>query len=177
MLAQRSDLFISRNLRMTSQALAAARTTQPAMGGRAWTALQTGDEGLKDALSIWLNSTLGLMTRVAYAQTTQQGRATMQVRALSGFPVPNFAEESPAGQEARRVAQERYGELSILPLEPVSYAFRDGNRRLIDEVALEMVGLGQNEEARRIVDYLRGLWCREPAVHGGSPTIMRALGM
>ena len=177
MLAQRSDLFISRNLRMTSQALAAARTTQPAMGGSTWTALRTVDDTVKDALAIWFNSTLGLMTRVSYSQTTQPGRSRLQIRGLSGFPVPNFADESPAGQEARRIAQEWYGRLSTLTLEPVSYALRDENRHLIDEAALEMVGLGQDEEVQRSVAHLRNLWCREPAVHGGSPTIMKALSL
>lgn len=177
MLAQKSDLFISRNLRMTSQALAAARTADTAMGGRAWTALKSDDEGLKDALAIWLNSTLGLIVRVCYAQTTQQGRATMQVKALAGFPVPNFAADTPAGQQARQLAPERYGELAALPLEPISYAFRDGNRHKIDAAALELVGLGGNAAAARALSHLRSLWCREPAVHGGNEAVMKALGL
>ena len=176
MLAQRSDLFISRNLRMTSQALAAARTPQPAMGGSTWTSL-LADAEVKDALAIWLNSTLGLMTRVCYGQTTQAGRSRMQIRGLAGFPVPDFAEDSPAGEQARQVARERYAELVALPLEPVSYAFRDENRHKIDAAALAMVGLGGNTAAAQALAHLRNLWCREPAVHGGSDAIMRALGL
>lgn len=176
MLAQRSDLFISRNLRMTSQALAAARTADLAMGGSTWTALLV-DAGVKDALAIWLNSTLGLLTRVCYGQTTQAGRSRMQIRALAGFPVPDFAAATPAGQQARQLAQERYEELADLSLEPISYAFRDGNRHQIDAAALELVGLGGNAAAARALAHLRSLWCREPAVHGGSEAIMKALGL
>ena len=177
MLDQRSDLFVSRNLRLTSQALAAARTDRLVMGGRAWTALQSNDADVKVALSIWLNSTLALLLRVCYAQTTQPGRATMQIRALSGFPVPDFTTDSDAGQRARTIARQRSDELASLPLEPVSYAFRDSNRHRVDHVALEMLGLGDDVAAIAAVDFLRGQWCREPSVHGGNRAIMRALGI
>ena len=177
MLAQRSDLFISRNLRMTSQALAAARSDTPVMGGRAWTALLSDDHGAKAALSIWLNSTLGLMLRTAYAQTTQQGRATMQIRALAGFPVPDFGADSESGERARAFSQKHFVELSSLPLEPVSYAFRDENRLRIDKAVLEMLGLGQDSDAAQAVASLREHWCREPSVHGGSQKIMEDLGI
>lgn len=177
MLAGKADLFISKTLRTTSQALMAARTAEPAMGGRAWNALQTDDDGLKNALAIWLNSSLGGIIRTCYAQTTQTGRATMQTGGVEGFPVPDFASAGPAGEQARQIARERYAELAALPLEPVSYAFRDENRHRIDAAALAMVGLGGNAAAARALSHLRNLWCREPAVHGGSAAIMRALGL
>ena len=177
MLAQRSDLFISRNLRFTSQALAAARTERLMMGGRAWTALLSDDDDVKAALAIWLNSTPSLMLRTFYAQTTQLGRATMQVRALTGFPVPDFAADSDAGAQARAIAAQHIDELAALELQPASYAFQDANRHRIDAVALAMVGLGENQQANAAVAALRQQWCREPSVHGGNRVIMRALGI
>ena len=175
MSAERSDLFISRTLRMTSQFLSAARTVSPIMGGRAWTALMSEDGGVKAALSLWLNSTLGLMLRTAYAQTTQQGRATMQIKALSGFPVPNFAADNEAGARARATALKHHGNLTGMPLEAVSYAFRDQTRHRIDEAVLEMLGLGGNTAVIQTVADLREHWCREPSVHGGDKRIMGAL--
>ena len=177
MLAQRSDLFISRGLRLTSQALAAARTMEPVMGGSAWNALQCNDDGIKAALAIWLNSTPGLLIRTCYAQTTQQGRATMQIRALAGFPVPDFAADNDAGAQARAIARQHIDELSELELQPASYAFQDTNRRRIDSVALAMVGLGESQPANAAIAALRQQWCREPSVHGGNRAIMRALGI
>ena len=177
MLAQRSDLFISRNLRMTSQALAAARTAQPVMGSSTWTALLSNNGDIKAALAVWLNSTLGLMIRTCYGQTTQPGRARLQIRGLYGFPVPNFAVNSEAGEHARSTAQRHYSGLSMLELQPASYAFRDTNRHRIDSVALEMLGLGENQQAIVAVNTLRNQWCREPAVHGSNNEIMRALGI
>ena len=177
MLAQRGDLFISRTLRMTSQALAAARTNAPMMGGSAWTALVSDDEGVKAALAIWLNATPGLVLRTCYAQTPQPGRARMQVKALAGFPVPDFAAATAAGERARSVARERLAELAALELRPIAYASVDENRKRIDAAALEMVGLDGVPEAARALDFLRAVWCREPTVHGGNRRILRALGL
>ena len=177
MLDARSDLFIARNLRMTSQALAAAVTDKPMMGGNAWTALLSEDNGVKAALAIWLNSTLGAMIITGYGQTTQPGRALMKIRALRGLPVPNFASDSPAGEHARSAAQERFAELAELDLEPLSYAFRDPNRKRIDAVVLDMLGLGGDADVERALDHLRSVWSREPSVHGGTSEITRALGV
>ncbi len=177
MIDQRSDLFISRTLRLTSQALAAARSDRLMMGGRAWTALLSDDDDVKAALVIWLNSTFSLIVRTSYSQTTQPGRATMQVRALAGFPVPDFTADSQAGEQARAIAQQRIGELATLELRPVSYAFQDANRHRIDRVALEMLGLGENQQAIAAVGALRNRWCREPSVHGSNRAIMQALGL
>ena len=177
MLDDRSDLFISRNLRTTSQALAAAKTPDHVMGGRAWTSLICDDDDVKSALLIWCNSTLGLLIRNCYAQTTQQGRATMQVGAISKFPIPDFTEDSPPGEHARTVARDNVEELLALRLKSISYAFQDENRQRIDEVVLEMFGLDGDEVAARTVATIRALLCREPSVHGSSPTIMSALGL
>ena len=177
MIGLRSDLFISRNLRLTSQALAAARTDRLVMGGSTWTALLSEDNDAKSALAIWLNSTLSLMVRTYYAQTTQQGRARLQIRGLYGFPVPDFVSDSEAGGRARAVAREQIRELLTLELQPVSYAFRDTNRHRIDRLALEMLGLSDDAGAIAAVDSLRGQWCREPSVHGGNRAIMQALGI
>ena len=177
MLAQRSDLFISRNLRLTSQALAAARTERLMMGGSSWTALLSDDDGTKSALAIWLNSTLGLMVRTCYAQTTHTGRARLQIRGLAGFPVPDFAADNDAGAQARAIARQHIAELTALELQPASYAFRDANRHRIDAVALAMAGLGENQQAIAAIDALRQQWCREPSVHGGNRALMQALGI
>ena len=177
MIAHKSDLFISRNLGMVSQALSAARTPDPAMGGSTWTALESDDEGVKVALALWLNSTMGLMVRTAYGQTTQQGRSRMQIRALEGLPVPDFAADSKAGERARSVARQRFAGLSVVELQPVSYAFQDERRGEIDDAALAMLGLADEQGARGALAELRRLWCEEPAVHGGNKRIMRALGI
>ena len=101
----------------------------------------------------------------------------MQIRALAGFPVPNFAADNDAGAQALAIAQQHIDELAGLELQPASYAFQDTNRHRIDSVALAMVGLGENQQANAAIQALRQQWCREPAVHGGNRAIMRSLGI
>ena len=177
MLDKRSDLFISRNARMTSQALAAAITSEPVMGGRAWAALLCSDDAVKAALALWFNSTFSAIIRTCYAQTTQPGRATMQINAIGGFPVPDFAADSESGRHARAVAMDNIDSLSHLALKPFSYAFNDNSRHQIDRVVLDMLGLGGNVAAEQGLDWLRYEWCREPSTHGGNAQIMRAVGV
>lgn len=177
MLNQRSNLFVAKNFRMTSQAMAAAMTTSPAMGGNAWAALLSENDAVKAALSIWLNSTLGLALFTCYAHITQPGRALMKIKALEGFPVPDFAADSDAGARARATAARRWAELAGLELEPASYAFRDAHRHRIDAAALELLGLDGHPAAANAVARLRELWCREPSVHGGNQQLMAALSL
>ena len=177
MVARRGDLFVSRTLRMTTQALAAARTDGPAMGGRAWTALLGGDDAVRSALALWLNSTLGLLTRTGYAQTTQPGRATLSIGAIEEFPVPDFAAPTPAGDHARAAASAAFPRLAALDLLPAARAWQDERRREVDLAALDMIGLGGDGAAARALDWLRRAWCREPDVHGGAGAIVRDLGL
>ncbi len=176
MLNRMSNGFVSRNLRMTSQALVAAYTSDICMGGRAWTSLIHPDQSVKQACVMWFNSTLGMLVRLGYAQTTQPGRTTLGVGAMSGLPIPNFAEDSDAGEWARLVADEQFDRLARLQLQPAAYAWRDQNRHEIDHVVLEMLGI-DSPDARRAVKLLRDLWCREPSVHGGNRQIMKDLGI
>lgn len=170
-LAQRSDLFISRTLRMTSQALAAARTNETVMGGRAWAALIANDNAVKSALALWFNSTLGLVLRTGYAQTTQEGRAVLSINAIGAFPVPDFA----ASGHARAVARRQYGRLAERELLPAASAYRDKGRKAIDNAVLDMIGLGEDDGAKAALKWLRDKWCREPAVHGGNRALIEAL--
>ena len=174
--AKRSDLFISRVLGMGSQALAATMTVEPMLGGRAWTSLSHPDKSVKTAAALWLNSTLGMLVRLGYAQTTQPGRATLGVKAMAGLPIPNFAEESESGEWARLVAEDQFDRLAELELQPAAYAWRDENRHEIDWCVLNMLGI-DSPETRSAITQIRELWCREPSVHGGNRKIMKALGI
>ncbi len=175
-LETRSDIFISQDFRFTSQSLGVARTRELCLGIATWVALIHDDHRILDALALWMNSTLGLVLRFAYASTAQLGRARMAIEATRAFPIPNFAEDSDAGERSRLVAGEHFEQLATLELEPAAYAWRDANRHEIDWVVLEMLGI-DSDEARRAVGQIRELWCREPSVHGDNKRIMKALGI
>ena len=176
LVAQRSNWFISRNLRWTSQALAFAHTRNVAHGGRAWNALQNLDDEVGRCLALWNNSVFGGIIRNAYGQTTQAGRATIQVIAIMGLPCPDFGSDTTAGAHARRVASLKFADLSELELEPFAYCFRDENRWRIDDVVAEMIGLDPSDsDVADMLSHYRLMFASEPNVNGRNRGVLGAL--
>ncbi len=177
LVAQRSNWFISRNLRWTSQALAFAHTSNVTHGGRAWNALQNLDDEVGRCLALWNNSVFGGIIRNAYGQTTQAGRATIQVIAIMGLPCPDFGADTAAGAHARWVAGMNFAGLSALELEPFAYCFRDENRWRIDDVVAEMIGLDPSDlDVADMLAHYRLMFASEPNVNGRNRGVLGALG-
>jgi len=158
----RSTLFYARNLRWTSQAILAAVTNYPGMGGRAWTSLQHEDERVCKSFALWANSTLGFLIHWTQGQRTQSGRATTQIKALAMIPCPRLDQlpEFRLEQAART-----FDELSELQLLPACQAHTDEVRKKIDHAVIELIDLHGNKISETI-HTLRWLWCNEPSVHG-----------
>ena len=158
-----STLFYQRNLRWTSQALLAATTAAPAMGGNAWTTLGHNDHRVLKAFSLWANSTLGSLLHWLRGQRTQPGRSLAKIGALKQIPVPLLDRlDAPALDEAARA----FDRLKNKPLLPLCQAHADPVRHDIDLAVVAMLGLP--EWACDVVSELRVLWCREPSVHGNN---------
>ena len=175
-ITMRSQWFLSRNMRWTSQAIAAASTRRLAHGGRAWNAMQGLSDETGQCLALYYNSVFGAIIRNAYGQSTQAGRATIQVGAIPGLPCPAFHADTPEAQRARDIAGQHFDELARLPLEPFAYCFRDANRHRIDSVAAEMLGLDPQAPAiQAMLAHYRTLFAREPNVNGRQKSILAAL--
>ena len=174
MLASQSTLFISRNLRFTSQTLAIAMTRAPCMGGRAWAALILSNNACASAYCLWLNSTLGLMCRWYHGGRQHSGRAVMQLADIKKFPCPVFSAKNTAAKRAVEIATKEFPRLANLMLMPCSFAWRDDNRKEIDAVVLRMLGLDK-EFSESDMQALREAWCREQSVHGDTRQIRAAL--
>lgn len=176
MVQTRSQWFLSRNLRWTSQALAMVRTTKPVHGGRAWNAIQRLEDDIGQCIALYYNSIFGAIVRNAYGQSTQAGRAPIQIGAIAGLPCPNFGGDTPASIHARAVADRHFLELSTKPLQPFAYCFSDKHRHAIDSVVAEMLGLNSDDEAvQELLRHYRGLFTREPSVHGRQRRILKAI--
>ena len=177
LIPSRSKWFISRTLRWTSQATAFASTQNDVHGGRAWNALQDLDDEVGRCLALWNNSVFGGIVRNAYGQTTQAGRATIQVNAIAGLPCPDFGEDTAAGAHARWVAGMNFATLSTLELEPFAYCFQDENRHQIDDVVAEMIGLDPNDpDVADMLSHYRLMFASEPNVNGRNRGVLGALG-
>ena len=177
MAQQRSKFHLSRNISWTSQALSLAYTGQDAHGGSAWNALQGQNEPASKAVALFLNSVFGCLILNAYAKAGQRGpRARLQIKSISSLPCPAFHADTPEAQRARDIAERQFDELSQLPLEPFAYCFRDANRRRIDGVVAEMLGLDPQDDAvQGMLAYYRRLFASEPNVNGRQRAILAAL--
>ena len=165
-----SNLFISKQMRWTSQSLLAARTNRQAMGGNAWAAL-SGQKETKEAFAFWANSTLGMMLYWSEGGKQHLGRNRMQVLALADLPVPNFAEDSEAGEMARKVASEHFP--CKEELQRACLSWQDKARHALDDIVCEMFNL--SADFRTDLAEIRKAWCSEPSVHGNSKIALQIL--
>ena len=176
MLEKRGRWFISRNLRWTSQALAFAHTRNENHGGTSWNAIQEISDGVGRCVALFYNSIFGAIIRQVYGQSTQPGRARLQVGAINGIPCPNFGADTPEARRARDIATARFDSLSELELEPFAYCFRDENRRQIDSAVADALGLNSaDSDVQAMLAYYRLLFAREPNVNGRQKRILAAL--
>ena len=175
MIEHLSQWFISRQPRFTSQALIAVNTSDPIHGGRGWNGLQNLTDSAGVCVALFYNSIFGAMVMRAYGQTPQSGgRASVQIKAMSGLPCPDFSASTSEAQFARTKASWAFTELSSVDLEPLAYCFRDKNRHRIDTAVAEMLGLPPGEETEEMLAYYRWLFASEPNVHANQGAIEKA---
>ena len=174
MLATAGHFHIARNLRMSSQTVALAFTEQASVGGRSWTTLYA-NVGIAEALALYFNSTYGLIVRSGYGQSTHTGRATIQIRAIDGHPVPDFAADTEAGETARRIAHENFDSLRQLKLKRIALSAIDENRAEIDRVVTHMLGIPWDQNTKAMIDSWRKLMCLQPAVNGNNKQTLKIL--
>ena len=174
MLKTAGHFHISRNLRMSAQAIAACYTEEKCMGGRSWTTLYATDEVAK-AIALFLNSVYGLLIRIGYGQSTILGRSPIQVRAIPGHPIPDFAADTPAARHARALAAANFDRLRTLPLKRIALSALDPNRAEIDRVVTQMLGLPADAHTDAMLSEWRRLMCLQPTVHGNTRAVLSQL--
>ena len=174
MLKTAGRFHLSRNLRTSSQAIAACCTEEDCMGGSSWTTLHADDDTAR-AIALFLNSVYGILIRVGYGQPTMLGRSRIQVRAIGGHPVPDFGADTPAARAARSIAAENFDRLRTLPLKRIALCALDENRAEIDRVVTLMLGLPWDIRAESSLDSWRKLMCLQPAVNGNNRQTLATL--
>ena len=165
-----STLLYSRNMRWTAQALIAAKTKVPVLGGRSWTTLQHKDKRVLSAMLIWANSTLGMIAHWTQGQRTHAGRSTTQISALRSIPCPKL---DALNNQILKYAEDQGKLLLRKKLLPACQAHCDPVRIDIDRIVRTMFDLP--EEVHDIMDEVRYLWCREPSIHGQNRRALKLL--
>ena len=174
MRATAGHFHLARNLRMSAQTIALAYTDDECMGGRSWNTIKA-EQGVSEAIAIFLNSTYGLIIRVGYGQSTDLGRSTIQVRAIDNHPIPDFGADTDESRHARSIAVQHFDRLRTLPLKRISLSILDPNREEIDRVATLMLGIPWNDEIKDMLAYWRRLMCLQPVVHANNQETLRVL--
>ena len=176
MVGQRSQWFIKRGMRWTSQATTMAHTRELVHGGAAWTALISDEAECMQAIALFHNSVFGGILRNAYAATQKLGRAELHISAIGGLACPAFNVDTPDAAKAREIASDRFDELSQLELMPFAACIEDTNRHQIDRVVAEMLGLDpSDDQTQAMLERYRFLFARQPNVHGGQQRYLNAL--
>ena len=177
MTTERSNWFISRNLRWTSQAIASCKN--PATS--AWRqsmerSPRTVGRGRAVSGPLFQLHVSAPSFARPMDSPLRHGRATIQVGAIGGLPCPDFAADTPAAQHARDIAARYFDTLASLELQPFAYCFRDTNRHQIDLVVAEMLGLDPADSAvQEMLEHYRLLFSSEPNVNGRQKSIVKAL--
>ena len=163
MLNTAGRFHLSRNLRQSAQSITMAYTERECLGGSSWTTLNAPPDVSK-AVTLYLNSTYGIIVRIGYGQSTDVGRARIQVEAIAGHPVPDFT----AGRRARDIASRNFDRLRGLPLKRISLSAVDPNRAEIDKVVSEMLGVAWDSDTERMLIAWRELMCQQTMVHNNT---------
>ena len=166
--SQSGTLHITPDVRYNAQPLMSTCTSVRALGVRAWHTLNVyeADPLVRSrreiAMTLWYNSTLGMLLHADHSNRTQEGRgqgnkgmlemmATLDVRKLEGWQLGE--------------AQAIWRDFSDRKFQPFYQCAVDLARTELDaRIVRDMLGLG--EDAVTAVAKLRTLLASDPSIHG-----------
>ena len=158
-----SNLFYQRNIRWTSQKILVAATEVRCLGGRAWAALQGGEEISHFAFAVWANSIFGFVSHWHQTGRQQAGRSLNQIKDTKRIIVPDFA--NPALQARAKQHLSKRHHLLTIQLARANQANTDPNRQQLNQAAAHILGIPEEHRDFVIAD-LSDRWTKEPSVAG-----------
>ena len=159
-------LHVALELRLASQRIAAAWTKSPLLGIRSWNTLKLRGSlqacmSCEKALTLWFNSTLGLLLRVLHGNRPYLGRVSLPIEVLRELPVLDVRRLTPANLSSIDRLWEEIAPRSLLPF---ANAEADDTRKIIDErIGTELFQL--NQQAIDELHALRRRLVAEPMIH------------
>lgn len=161
-----SCLHFNQDFQINSQPLTACMTPDPSIGGPAWPNFLCSDLNWEKPLTLWANTTLGLIAFWWIGTRQQQGRARLTISRLPTLTVLD-PRKLTAGQLSH--ADEIFEQFHDQALRPANEAYQDEVRQALDYAVLINL-LGLPEDMLEPLSLLRRQWCAEPSVHGGKST-------
>ena len=160
MLKQAGNLHLARELGHAPQRLAAVITNEPMLGVSSWITIKPIKcrAGEEEALCLWLNSTPGLLLRIASANRPYLGRSRMPHERARELPVLDVKSLSKA---KLRKAVSIFEELKEETLQGFAFLSTDPVRRALDaRFSTEVLGA----ESSALFERLAGALNREPTL-------------
>ena len=154
MLKQAGRLHLAGEIRHAPQRLAAVLTDEPMLGVRSWITIKllnyrTGEE---EALCLWLNSTPGLLLRIACANRPYLGRSAVSHERARKLPVLDVKSLSKA---KLRKAVSIFEDLKGETLEGFGSLATDSVRRTLDaEFSMQVLGAKSDSLFERLAKVL-----------------------
>ena len=159
-------LHVNRDFRLNSQSLAACLTPERSIGGRAWPNFRLTNVAGEEAVALWANTTLGLISFWWTGGRQQLGRSVMTITHLPELLTLDVRQLS---REQIERSHRIFADFLNREFLPANEAYRDPARQALDRaVLIDLLGLPQS--ILEPLALLRRQWCAEPTVHGGKST-------
>ena len=156
-------VHLNQEFTFSSQALGAAFTSTPTLGGSAWPNVALHNPSHEKLFCLWMNSTLGLLLYWWQSNKQQSAKARLTRTAANDLVTLDFRTLS---SDQISIAGSIFEEFRELDLLPAYLADRDPHREKLDRrVICDLLGF--NKDTFRAVRDLAAKWCAEPSVHGG----------
>lgn len=161
--SQRSSLLFCDKARLNTARVLAARTPTKTVGSH-WVPVRHGEGGEKweKAASMWLNSTLGIVTAVSVAAPNILARPSFSLDAIRKIPVPAFDKTQ---VDSLAQAFDASADKELLPLAEID---KDDTRQEIDKAISNALAVPAD-----IIGQIRVELSREPSVTQSSKTQQR----
>jgi len=136
--ATASHCHFNADFRFNSQSTAMQFTSRKTIGGTAWPSISLKNEEQEKVLTLWGNSSLGLLLHWWHANKQQAGRGRIGVSALTSMPVLDVTQLS---EDALSKAVSIFDDVKHRDLRPVNEIAHDTVRWEIDvRLATEVLG-------------------------------------
>lgn len=162
----RTRLHFSTDLRFNANALVACLTTREALGARAWPSFCLHDRSFEKVVTLWFNSTLGILSFWWSANKTQSGRGSVTTSRLGEM---TSIDPRRLDSETLAACDVFYDSFKTKPLMDVHEAQEDAHRAELDRFVAETL-LKAGSQLKHIedgIELLRSKLAMEPTIRGG----------
>ena len=164
-LSTASYCHFNQNFRFNSQSTAFQLTTRRVIGGRAWLSVNLNDLKKEKALTLWGNTSVGLLLYWWHANKQQAGRGNIVKTALTSLPVLDIDSLTVKQLD---IAAKIFDDFKQRPLKPFNEITKDAVRAELDEAFFSnILGFKQfHFDDGGPFDLLRMKLGNEPSVQG-----------